>query len=500
MTRKSQQSARKRPFRDCIWEGCNDSIASSIARFSETRTARLAKRSRWNPAASLAKSVDAAWSEYVRTLRIPFFEDQLDELSLIEVRTSSSSEKELRSAELRLDRAGRAIYDRGLHVLSAITAESAGNDPALSDLADESKAFAECDWFPAQKELIASLDSIIAVLGLCQRFLPREALQLEAVSNIKAADFSERLVRPEWFGDLDHDLLAPFESKANFDSDDANSPFCTFRLDREGVLCNRRTEFEDYRQGNILDDEKWAVLRGLSVRRCALHRNTLLVPPWQAGNVNSEESSGVHSQEPLLENSMLGTFCDVSAANARRTCRLCPRRSELWAALRAGQSFSIQLSSDFCRHHRPQQKDGSWRRKKKVDLEPSTYESRVEKVWIYQREFSRLNAHAHFRERSLRTAPRLAPDLFARMVIARSLIYADEHFEMARVAWHLVEHDVTDQKKEIVMRVAHRHSQSAIAKEFGISRQAVHGALRSVPKCFRFDLPTEKQEAPIPEA
>jgi hypothetical protein len=98
--------------------------------------------------------------------------------------------------------------------------------------------------------------------------------------------------------------------------------------------------------------------------------------------------------------------------------------------MRSGEEFNTHLSSDFCRHHRPQQQDGSWRRSGKTDLERSTYESRVAKVRIYRLEFARLNAHAHFAEQRLRTGSNPAPDLFAQTVIAKSQIYADEHFEL----------------------------------------------------------------------
>jgi hypothetical protein len=498
LTRDEYEDRRKRPFYYCSWKGCNGSVASSIERFSKIRTARLAKNPRWNPASSLASIIDADWSQYIRALKIPFFEDQLEELLLIDVRTSSGSKKELRAAEFSLDQSGKAISARGLQVLKAIADEMTSNDSSLDGPADEVKVLAECEWHPAQKELLASLDSIIAVLGLCRRFLPDPARQHGAKANVRVPDDKQSHPRPVWFGALDRGLLSRYETEMEFDSDKSNSPLCNFSSGSGARLCNELTEFESYRQGHILDDHPGTLLRRLSTRRCTAHRNVMLIPPWwELDQIDPEEQGRSDLRECFTAaDSLLGSFCEISAVRHRQTCRLCPRRSELWAAMRSGEEFNTHLSSDFCRHHRPQQQDGSWRRSGKTDLERSTYESRVAKVRIYRLEFARLNAHAHFAEQRLRTGSNPAPDLFAQTVIAKSQIYADEHFELARVAWHLVEHDVNDRKKEIIMRVASRHSQTAIAKDLGISRQAVHEALKSIPKCFRFDLPTEKQDEP----
>jgi hypothetical protein len=363
-------------------------------------------------------------------------------------------------------------------------------------LEHETKALAECEWLPAYKELLASLDSIIDFLGLCRQIFRDSALQRRTELDLEIHGDSQKPVRPEWFGDLNLGLLNEHETEMEFDSDELHSPICEFPLGGGLGLCNQPTEFENYRQGDTLDDGTWQALRRFDVRRCSLHRNFLLVPPWwELGAIDLPEANKSLSQDSFAaRDSILGKFCESSALRYRQTCRLCPRRSELWACMRSGGKFSTKLSRDFCRHHRPQQQDGSWRRNKKPELERSTYESRVLKVWIYRREFARLNAHVKFGERGLRTSSNLALDRFARMVVARLELYEYEHFELARVAWHLVEHDVNDRKKEIIMRVDSRHSKTAIAKDFGISRQAVHGALKSVPKCFRFDLPTEKQD------
>lgn len=121
----------------------------------------------------------------------------------------------------------------------------------------------------------------------------------------------------------------------------------------------------------------------------------------------------------------------------------------------------------------------------------STYESRKEKLCIYQLELARLRRQACYGEKFLQTSPNLAPDLFIRTLIDISQLYGDEHFEMSRIAWHLVEHDVTDAKKDIIMRVCSGQSRAFIAQELGVSRQRIYKALESVPRCFRFDLYTE---------
>jgi hypothetical protein len=438
-------------------------------------------------------------------LKIPFFEGQLKKLRLIDARLSLVSKKELRATELRLAKAGKAIKAREVRVLRVMAAELRQIDPALNRCTARTKAREKCEWLPAHEELLASLGSLISVLGLYRSFLTVPISDRLAKAREGVADRKEQRAASQWFGGLDRGLLSRYETEMEFDSDESNSPLCDYASGREARLCNQLTEFESYRQGYILDDHPWAVLRRLSTRRCTAHRNILLVPPWWGlGQIDPEEPSRIDSQECFsAADSLLGKCCDRSAVSYQQTCRLCPRRSELWAAIRSGVEFSAHLSTDFCRHHRPQQQDGSWRRKRKSDreqskdqpeLERSTYESRVAKVWIYRREFARLNAHAHFGERRLRTGSNLALDLFAQTLVEKSQIYSYERFELARVAWHLVEHDVNDRKKEIIMRVDSRHSKTAIAKDFGISRQAVHGALKSVPKCFRFDLPTEKQD------
>ena len=513
LTREEYEDRKKRPFRYCSWKGCNSSFASSIEAFSKVRTAQLARNAHWDPASSLS-SIDASWSQYVRTLKIPFFEGQLKKLRLIDTGLSSASEKELLAAELRLAKAGKAIKAREVTVLRFMAAELRQIDPALNRSTARAMAREKCDWLPAEEELLASLDSLISVLSHCGQFLSKPTPLRRAKADAEGPDGKRRPVQLHWFGEFDRDLLDRHGSEMEFDSDESTSPFCDFARLGGTESCNQLTEFESYRQGYLLDDQPWTVLRRLSTRRCTVHQNILLVPPWWGlGKIDPEEPSRIDSQDCFsAADSMLGKCCDKSAVCYRQTCRLCPRRSELWAAIRSGGEFSPKLSTDFCRHHRPQQQDGSWRRKKKSDrerstdrptpkqpkdqpeLERSTYESRVTKVWIYRREFARLNAHAHFGERRLRTGFNLALDLFAHTVVTKSQIYADEHFELARVAWHLVEHDVNDRKKEIVMRVASQHSQTAIAKDFGISRQAVHGALKSVPKCFRFDLPPVKQD------
>lgn len=503
MTRQEYEDRKKRPFHYCSWKGCNSSLASSIRAFSEVRTAQLARNARWDPASSLA-SIDASWSQYVRTLKIPFFEGQLKKLRLIDTGLSLASEKELLAAELRLAKAGKAIKAREATVLRFMAAELRQIDSALNRRTARAMARERCDWLPAQEELLVSLDSLISVLSHCGQFLSKPAPLRRAKADAEGPDGKRRPVQSHWFGKFNRDLLDRYGSEMEFDPDESTSPFCDFACFGGTESCKQLTEFESYRQGFILEDHPWMVLCRLSKRRCTVHRNTTLVPPWwRSGQAGPEEQSRIESQECFnAANSMLGKCCDRSAVCYRQNCRLCPRRSELWAAIRSGGQFSITLSTDFCRHHRPQQQDGSWRRKKNSDLEQSnvqpefersTYESRVAKVWIYRREFARLNANAQYGERRLRTGSNSALDLFCYTVMERSQIHSYEHFDFARVAWHLVEHDVNDRNKEIIMRVASRHSQTAIAKNFGISRQAVHEALKSVPKCFRFDLPTEKQ-------
>ena len=443
-----------------------------------------------------------------------FFEGQLIELRLIDARLSSRSKKELRATELRLAEAGKAIQAREVRVLRVVAAELRQIDPTLDRGTARAKARDSCEWLPAYEELLASLDSLISVLGLYRSLLNVSISDRLTRAGEGVADRKEQRAASQWFRGLDSGLLNSFGTETEFDSDELNSPLCGYVSGGEATSCNQLTEFESYRQGYILDDHPWTVLRRLSTRSCTAHRNVLLVPPWWGlVKIDAEESTRIDSQECFsAADLMLGKCCDRAAVCYRQTCRLCPRRSELWAAIRSGGEFRPNLSTDFCRHHRPQQQDGSWCRKNRSEreqstdqpkpkqpkdqpeLDRSTYESRVAKVWIYRREFARLSAHAHFGKRRLRTGFNLALDLFAHTMVAKSQSFADEHFELARVAWHLVEHDVNDRKKEIIMRVASRHSQTAIAKDFGISRQAVHRAFNSVPKCFRFDLPTEEQD------
>ncbi|WP_419805699.1 hypothetical protein [Terriglobus sp.] len=467
----------------CIVPGCDETLRVAVEKFSVLCAAETARCRRWHPQQALETTIFESWKSYLGNLRILALSEQLESLRAFDPVIGLRSYKLSLSIDRYLTQLFRPIQEQSEHLHNLLAIENTGGEHS----SERSALEAEVEWTGQEETLRASVDTIRNVLFLSRGLLSAKSEHSWSARHKSERDSSADTARKAWFHPtlVDAWLSRRFGEPTHVEEDQDFPKFCAFTS--RGVLCERLTEYEAYRRGETCDADIWQGLRVLKLDRCAQHpHNARALPTWGESS-SAELAHFVHAESKFMTtHPKTGPFGEMVSEPHKRTCRFCSRRTELWAALREGKAFSRDLSSNFCRHHRSQQKDGQWERPDGQDLDSSTYESRATKVKTFLLEFARLHAHAAHRIEPIRTAQSAYPDLFVSNTIRTTGLVGGEHFELSRIAWQIVECNLDDRKKEIVMRLCCKESQASIARELGTSRQNIGRILNSIPSYFRF--------------
>lgn len=194
----------------------------------------------------------------------------------------------------------------------------------------------------------------------------------------------------------------------------------------------------------------------------------------------------------------VGQAMAVNVENHDPTCKFCGGKTELFSYLdgdiplpkdAAGRRarHGARLSTLFCTEHRSRTSgystvNGSYRTAKRNEEN-------------FLREAARLDTQSLFWDEEAPYAESgnlLVDEFLFRLVDATRLgvdLWAEGYEARVRSqARDLIQLRISDRKKEIVALLAKGNSQSFIARQLGISRQAVSKALKSLPASYRFDL------------
>ncbi|MFC4932643.1 hypothetical protein [Massilia sp. GCM10023247] len=194
----------------------------------------------------------------------------------------------------------------------------------------------------------------------------------------------------------------------------------------------------------------------------------------------------------------VGNIKQVNRVNgrlARKFCAFCGQPSEL-EAFRIDQSRwpeepgdNRRLSSRYCQEHRTVRQDGGFN---------TAYKRAARNRMKFKRELDRLQRQSWSVVAPRANTGSAAADLFVLNLIGRDAIYPDERGKLRDLANRLVESKLSDRKKEIVCMLASGMKAACIARQLGVSRQAVSKTLKSIPAEFRFDLASGKVTAEGP--
>jgi DNA-binding CsgD family transcriptional regulator len=192
---------------------------------------------------------------------------------------------------------------------------------------------------------------------------------------------------------------------------------------------------------------------------------------------------------------------DHESLNGQRRhwfCELCGNRSEFasfvedkaWPETDPIASDALKLSTRYCAGHRPKI-EGLWN---------ADYKRAVRSKGCLDVEVDRLTRQSWDQAQPRSTSGNALIDRFTWHCIALERLYPDEKAALRDLAAEITEAHITDAKKEIVMLVADGMNQSEVARQLGVSRNAVSKALKSIPPRFRFDLlPGHPASPPSPQ-
>lgn len=174
---------------------------------------------------------------------------------------------------------------------------------------------------------------------------------------------------------------------------------------------------------------------------------------------------------------------DVGGLNNQRLkgfCRFCGTQAEL-ASFATGEGQRdpdeyLRLSNLYCTTHRPKTHDGSWN---------PAYRQAKRAVAQFDLELARLSRQCAIRaEPKAKSGDELVDAYIFRYMLSQTLHLADEA-ELRNLARLMVDVNLTDRRKQILVLQKFGFNQSEIARRLEIERQAVSKALRSIPDCFR---------------
>jgi DNA-binding CsgD family transcriptional regulator len=165
--------------------------------------------------------------------------------------------------------------------------------------------------------------------------------------------------------------------------------------------------------------------------------------------------------------------------NARRVkphCELCGNPPELAAVIRGAEwpqddpKGRANLSSQYCSGHRPKRHDGSWN---------PAYRRAQRSKEKFEREIIKVEHHT-CNLQSIAAAKRKGLEDPFLWVLARAIdLYLFEDERCRNVVRFLVDSRIDLRKKQIIMLSAEGFNQSDIARQLGISRQAVSKTVSS---------------------
>lgn len=179
---------------------------------------------------------------------------------------------------------------------------------------------------------------------------------------------------------------------------------------------------------------------------------------------------------------------DHESLNAQRQeqplCALCGRPTELddylrngtWPSLDNAQaSDKLRLSSRYCSEHRPMV-DGVWN---------ASYKRAMRSKARFEVELTRLSRQSCKLSLPMVSTGHRLVDQYVWNYVGHLALYPDERSDLRKHARRMVEINITDRKKQIIMLHALGHNQSEVARQLKMSRQAVSKALKSIPSEFR---------------
>jgi hypothetical protein len=156
-------------------------------------------------------------------------------------------------------------------------------------------------------------------------------------------------------------------------------------------------------------------------------------------------------------------------------------RRRLWP--HEGEKLIPKLSNKFCVDHRPFGHDGR---------SNAVYHQARRKKTQFEVEVRRLHAQSTTRSKPIAATGNVALDHFYLALIRREWPDAGDFLDLRDHANDLARQKITDKKKFIAILNASGIAQSEIGRRLGMTRQAVHKALGSLPKNYRFDRPTTR--------
>lgn len=174
-------------------------------------------------------------------------------------------------------------------------------------------------------------------------------------------------------------------------------------------------------------------------------------------------------------------------------CELCHERSEFATFAETGQwpdaaplvSDALRLSTRYCHQHRPKI-GGEWN---------PEYKRALRAKEAFDIEVRRLRKQSWSSTGPTATTDSHQVTEFAwKCVTASNLTPADVH-ALRKLAFELTRNRVTDAKKTMVVMASSGMNQAEIARQLGISANAVSKAFKSIPSGFRFDLWPTRQGA-----
>ena len=166
----------------------------------------------------------------------------------------------------------------------------------------------------------------------------------------------------------------------------------------------------------------------------------------------------------------------------REFCCLCGALSEYTEHLKDPQKWGLideeekqRLSHKYCQNHRPRHREGTWNYEyRRAVRSREQFNMEVDRLLRQSAQPAELKFHSGD----------LDIDLFIMNLIAQTTLQPADEDKIRHLARELVNHRMSDRKKQILMMLASGFKQSEIARELKLSRQAISKAVKSVPKGF----------------
>lgn len=176
----------------------------------------------------------------------------------------------------------------------------------------------------------------------------------------------------------------------------------------------------------------------------------------------------------------------LNGERAKGFCRLCGSLAEL-TSFAGGDDDpkvddseeTLRLSTLYCLDHRPKLSDGSWN--------PAYRKAKRSQVQ-FDLELERLSRQsANLGRPQARSGDPLVDAYILQYVGGHTMLQPADKAELRNLARLMVDSQLSDRKKQMLMLLRSGQNQSEIARRLAIERQAVSKALVSIPAVFRLD-------------